>query len=104
MVETTTTHVSIDVIGDEDACGARIALEVPFGEYVGIGVSKRHPNDEHDPEIGAALALCRALRDAADDLENTAIVRIAGPMLTKRLTTDELLDTFVSRIVGVPLA
>jgi hypothetical protein len=32
----------------------------------GVGVAKRNPEDEYDPEIGWGLAIKRALNDLAD--------------------------------------
>jgi len=47
-------------------------LEMTSGDgtvYVFAGDAKCHPNDKNDPAIGESYAVCRALREAADNFE-----------------------------------
>lgn len=63
------THTTILT---DDGAAANVAIKVEGQKFVGQGIAKRHPKDERDDFIGAALATARALRDAADQLEARA--------------------------------
>ena len=57
-------------------------LETYRGNLKATGYAKKHPNDEHDAEVGHALAMARALRDLADRYEKRAWERINHPPQT----------------------
>ena len=59
-----------------DAATAAVAINSPLGAYVGMGASKRHPKDMPDNELGAALALARALEHLATQFREYAEERI----------------------------
>jgi len=40
--------------------------------YGGTGTAKRNPEDDYDADVGLKLALARALRDLADNIEDGA--------------------------------
>jgi hypothetical protein len=48
------------------------------GNLKASGYAKKHPNDEHDAEVGHALAMARALKELAESYERRAWDRING--------------------------
>jgi hypothetical protein len=74
--------IEVDVLATAEAT----VVEVRGGTYletnptfVAQGDAKKHPNDEHDPEIGHALAMARALHSLAETYEKRAQARIDRP-------------------------
>lgn len=51
-------------------------IETYRGNLKATGYAKKHPNDSHDPEVGHALAMSRALKDLAALYEKRAWDRI----------------------------
>lgn len=47
-------------------------VQLSSGDWSGLGVAKRHPNDKHNAQAALDLATARALRDIADDMETQA--------------------------------
>lgn len=77
--------ISVDVLATDEATVAEVQgttyQESNRGSLVGKGYAKKHPNDEHDPEIGHALAMARALHSLAETYEKRAAERINRPTL-----------------------
>lgn len=48
---------------------ATLVAKVGGQDAVGVGTAKRNPGDDYVRSTGARLALKRALRDLADDIE-----------------------------------
>lgn len=81
--------ITVDVLTTSEAT----VVEVKGGAYreataglVAQGAAKKHPNDEHDAEVGHALAMSRALKALAESYEKRAWDRInreTTPGLTK---------------------
>ena len=74
--------IEVDVLATSEAT----VVEVRGGTYletnpaiVAQGAAKKHPNDSHDPEIGHALAIARALHALAESYEKRAQERIEHP-------------------------
>jgi Domain of unknown function (DUF1876) len=71
----------VRIIGDRNATAASVAVRVPWPdvrllEVQAAGTAKREAGDRHEPETGAALALARALRNVAGELEQLARQRV----------------------------
>lgn len=60
----------------EDAATAAIIFETRLGRFVSIGSAKRHPKDMPDTEVGAALAISRALAGLANQFHAYAWERV----------------------------
>lgn len=74
--------IQVDVLATSEAT----VVEVKGGTYlesypalVAQGSAKKHPNDEHDAEVGHALAMARALKELAESYEKRAWERINNP-------------------------
>lgn len=74
--------IQVDVLATSEAT----VVELRGGTYletnpafVAQGDAKKHPKDEHDPEIGHALAMARALHSLAETYEKRAAERINNP-------------------------
>jgi hypothetical protein len=74
--------IQVDVLATSEAT----VVEVRGGTYletnpalVAQGAAKKHPNDEHDAEVGHALAMSRALKALAESYEKRAWERINHP-------------------------
>lgn len=71
------TTVETNVIVGQDAAVAQVSLDlVGYDRRVYTGTSKKHPKDPSIRSVGEALALARALRKAAEDLEFQASTRV----------------------------
>lgn len=73
--------ITARVIGDRNATAAEIGLVLPWPgghalKVTAVGTAKRETGDRHEPEVGTALAMARALRNAADLLEQHATARV----------------------------
>lgn len=88
--------IQVDVLATDEAT----VVEVTGGNYletsrglVAKGAAKKHPNDEHDAEVGHALAMARALKELAEIYEKRAWERINNPR-TYAYASGGVLDNF----------
>lgn len=69
--------VETNVIVGADAAVAQVSVDlVGYDRRTYTGTSKKHPKDQSIRSVGEALALARALRKAAEDLEFQATTRV----------------------------
>ena len=77
-----TGELEVDVITTADASIAVVQAEIHNETYEWSGTARRFHGDEnedgdrHDPEVGAKLALSRAFRSAASQLERQAMGKL----------------------------
>lgn len=76
------------IVGDRNAIAAHVTVRVPWteGELLEVtaaGSAKREKGDRHQRGIGVALALARAMRHAANVLEQTAMLQVRSAELAK---------------------
>lgn len=80
--------VEVDVLTTPEATVVEVkgssSLETYRGNLVAQGFAKKHPNDSHDPEVGHALAMSRALKDLAALYEKRAWDRINANTTTTK--------------------
>ncbi|OII61185.1 hypothetical protein BJP40_06565 [Streptomyces sp. CC53] len=57
--------IGVDVITN----GTYTVVNANTADRVGLGVAKRHPDDQHDTDTGAYLAIARALIDLGQTIE-----------------------------------
>jgi hypothetical protein len=70
-------NITTDSIVGSDAAVAKVTVEIPgFDKRTYVGTSKKHPKDQSNHAIGEQLAVSRALRKAAEDLEFQAQARV----------------------------
>jgi hypothetical protein len=70
--------VNINVLSTDDAAVAEVSVWVGSRAAASaVASSKRHPEDDPDQDAGASIALARALREVADDMEKAARADIA---------------------------
>lgn len=86
--------IQVDVLATDEAT----VVEVTGGNYletsrglVAKGAAKKHPNDEHDAEVGHALAMSRALKELAEIYEKRAWERINNPRAYTTFATGGIL-------------
>lgn len=67
--------VEVTTIVDNDASAARIDVEILGSNelFWATGSAKKHPKDPSVVVVGEALALSRAFREIADELEDYAM-------------------------------
>ncbi len=71
------SNVETNVIVGTDAAVAQVVISLAgWDKRTYTGTSKKHPKDVSNYTIGEALALARALRKAAEDLEFQSSVRV----------------------------
>jgi hypothetical protein len=71
------SKVETNAIVGSDAAVAQVSVDLAgWDRRTYTGTSKKHPKDAPNHTIGEALALARALRKAAEDLEFQASTRI----------------------------
>lgn len=68
-------EVTVNTLVSDDAGVATVKVVVPGFSVERTASSKRHPRDAVLRSVGEGLALARALRAAADDLETQAMER-----------------------------
>lgn len=68
-------EVTVNTLASNTASVAKVDIVLPGFATSHTGTSKKHPNDSALPGVGEALALARALRAAAENLEVTALER-----------------------------
>lgn len=90
----------ITLLTDTDASVASVIFSTPYGEFRGLGSSKKHPDDLHDPEIAALLSLSRALYEVARLMEDRAgrLVNVAS----LQRTVSKLRQQYYEGIVDFP--
>jgi hypothetical protein len=75
--------LQVDVLTTEEATVVEVQgttyAETYQGNLKANGYAKKHPNDEHDAEVGHALAMARALKELAESYEKRAWERINHP-------------------------
>ncbi len=69
--------IDIAVVEQDGDSMATATMRTPRGSWTGEGASHRHPEDPSVPMIGEELAVGRALRSLADQLEQAAMDAIA---------------------------
>ncbi len=69
--------IEMDVHVGREASTCAIDYPARLGDRIHVvGVAKKHPNDEHDNDLGEDLAVARALRQVAATLERRVTNRI----------------------------
>jgi Domain of unknown function (DUF1876)/Domain of unknown function (DUF1918) len=71
-VETRSATIVMRIDEDDARCDCVASLSTDAGVISGRGVARRHPYDPVVPMIGEELAVARALRSLADQLEVAA--------------------------------
>jgi hypothetical protein len=71
-------HVELFIDEHEDRTRAEARLATGESEVIGIGEARRNPTDSNIPEIGAELAVARALSDLSHTLLEAAVQDIEG--------------------------
>lgn len=76
------TKVEVQALVTDDAAVAEVKVDVAGFKKTFTGSSKRHPTDPVKRHVGEQLAIARALRAAAEELEAdaTAITLDVGPV------------------------
>jgi len=93
--------IQVDVLTTDEATVAEVQGTTYAESYRGglkaTGYAKKHPNDEHDAEVGHALAMARALKTLAEAYEKRAWERISHPTVPKDNS-----DFWDSLRIGIP--
>lgn len=77
-MHTRTWHVTINLFEEDSSTRAEAVLHTDAGPDVRhAAVARRRPGDRDVPEIGAELAVCRALAGLSHDLLDAAIADVA---------------------------
>lgn len=79
-LERRTLAVDLRLSEDRDHCRATATMMTTAGTFTGAGEARRHPNDPEVPVIGEEIAVVRALRELADNLERAATRAMTSPV------------------------